>query len=376
MLRERRRVGAISCQPRREAGPFTDRQIALLKTFADQAVIAIENVRLFAELETRNRDLTEALEQQTATAEILQRHPSSPTDVQPVFDTIAEQRAPALRCRRRRASFTYDGALVHLRPSTTPAPSAAMPCEGCTRWCRRSRRWRARAPHPSTVHIPDVRSDPRPTSPDLQDAGLRSVLGVPMLREDSPSASSSSTRGRHRPFTDTQIDLLKTFADQAVIAIENVAAVHGARGAQSRADRDTGAADRDRRDPARHLELANGHPARPRHRGARAPRRLCDAFDVRIFRLDDDRLRLVAHHGPINAGPIGEFTVPLVRGTVGGRSVLDARPLRSRDLPAEVDEFPEGAQNARRVWFPDYPQRSLAPRRPRGRRHPAPPRRG
>src|SRR5438034_5349542 len=112
MLREGQVIGAIFVG-RAKPGLFDETQVELLKTFADQAVIAIENVRLFKELETRNRDVTEALEQQTATSDILRAISQSPTDVQPVFDAIAK--AALELCRASSANvFTYDGELVHL----------------------------------------------------------------------------------------------------------------------------------------------------------------------------------------------------------------------------------------------------------------------
>ena len=154
-------LGAIALY-RREVQAFTDKQIALLQTFADQAVIAIENVRLFQELEARNRELTEALEQQTATAEILRVISSSPTDVQPVFDAIRAQRSATVRRPCSANLFRFDGELLHHRRGlqlhtggprehTAPVPGTAQ---------REASLARGRSSTDGSFTIPDVELDP------------------------------------------------------------------------------------------------------------------------------------------------------------------------------------------------------------------------
>jgi GAF domain-containing protein len=221
LLREGVAIGTIDLR-RTEVRPFTETQIALLQTFADQAVIAIENVRLFKELEARNRDLTEALDQQTATSEILRVISSSPTDVQPVFDVIA-QSARRLCDGNYCTVARYDGELVHL------AAHAYIRMEGV----EAMQRFFARPPtralalgrtilDGTVVHIPDALADPEYDQSVAQAVQFRSIVGVPMLRDGATIGAITVSRAEARPFTETQIALLKTFADQAVIAIENV----------------------------------------------------------------------------------------------------------------------------------------------------------
>jgi PAS domain S-box-containing protein len=222
MLRDGVPLGVIFCW-RSEPRGFTDTQIALVRTFADQAVIAIENVRLFKELEVRNRDLTETLEQQTATSEILRVISSSPTDIQPVFDTIA--RSAAQLCGAHFCHlFRFDGEQLHfvahhgLTPEGVEAMSRAFPMTP-TRGTASGRATLGAA----VAHIPDVLADP-----DYQYGALakvatyRSLVAVPMLREGRAIGTVNVARLEAGPFSDRQIELLKTFADQAVIAVENV----------------------------------------------------------------------------------------------------------------------------------------------------------
>ena len=221
MLRAGEPIGAMTIGWAEPDG-FGEQQIALLQTFANQAVIAIENVRLFKELEARNSDLTETLEQQTATAEILRVISSSQTDVQPVFETIAEN---SLRLCDATFStvFRFDGELVHLEAlrNTTPEGADAirnafpMPPSrgGASARCILTR---------SVVHISDVREDPDYVLLGLAETNkFRSILSVPMLRDGNPIGAITVAAPRAVPFPDKQVEVLKTFADQAVIAVEN-----------------------------------------------------------------------------------------------------------------------------------------------------------
>jgi signal transduction histidine kinase/putative methionine-R-sulfoxide reductase with GAF domain len=215
LIREGTPIGAIGVA-RHECGLFPDKQIALLETFADQAVIAIENVRLFKE--TR-----EALEQQTATSEILRVISQSPTDVQPAFDTIA---AAALKlCGASSVNvFTFDGELIHLAALVNLSPAGAEAMRGL--WPQKPSRGMAAARAILTgrmVEIPDVLEDPDFSARDAAIIGnFRSILAVPLTREGRPIGAIAVGRPEAGPFPVSQGTLLETFADQAVIAIENV----------------------------------------------------------------------------------------------------------------------------------------------------------
>jgi GAF domain-containing protein len=221
MLREGIVIGVLSLT-HSEVGPFTDKQIELAKTFADQAVIAIENVRLFDEVQVRTREVQESLEYQTAISDVLNVISRSPNELQPVIDAILQ--TAARLCEAEYALFwrLQDGA-YHLAGASNADAAFVKHCaEHPIRPGRGSVAGRT-ALEQKTVHLPDCLADPDYILLDFQEVGgHRSMLGVPLLRDGVTIAVIVLLRNAVRPFTDKQIDLVTTFANQALIAIENV----------------------------------------------------------------------------------------------------------------------------------------------------------
>jgi GAF domain-containing protein len=326
-------VGAITVWHAAVA-PFSQKHVDLLRTFADQAVIAIENVRLFNETK-------EALERQTATSEILQVISQSPTDTQPVFEAIVE-RALRLSEATAGAVTSFDGELIHVVASNL-APDSPILRVFPMRPSRTGSLTARAVLERQIIHVPDALAEPGyDVSQQAAESGYRSVLSVPMMREGTVLGTITVGRSQAGPYLDRQIALLQTFADQAVIAIENV-----------RLFNETKEALEQQTATAEILRVISSSPTDVQpvfDAVAESAARLCEAQDASIFRREGDRLAFVAHHGPI-AQRHGGFSLPLVRGTVGGRSVLESRTVQVADLQNEDREFPAAVEHARRFGF-------------------------
>src|SRR5262249_1672739 len=214
-LRQQAEFVGILTARRIEVRPFTPAQIKLLETFANQAVIAIENVRLFQELK-------ESLEQQTATSEILGVIARSPTDIQPVLDVVVENAArlcDASNAVIHRVEGDCIQRVAHYGDVPETSPYSSLPLN---RFTASGRAILDR----QTIHVNDISehfdSDYPDARPLQRSYPSRTVLATPLFREGAPIGAILIRRREVRPFTEKQIALLKTFADQAVIAIENV----------------------------------------------------------------------------------------------------------------------------------------------------------
>jgi len=328
LLREGVPIGTINIR-RTEVRPFSDRQIKLLETFADQAVIAIENVRLFKELQDRNRQLTEALEQQTATSEILRVIASSPTDIQPVLDVVAENAArlceaddaQILRVEGdvlRRAASYGSHQTAEARPVTREIAAGRAVIDQ------------------QTVHVHDIRAAEDQGFPGSAAFGLgesRTLLAVPLLREGVSIGAILIRRFQVRPFLDNQIALLKTFADQAVIAIENVRLfqeVTEALEQQTATSEILGVIASSPTDIQPVLDVIVRNAAR-----------VCGANDVSVFmQIEGDRLCKLAGHGSAPGSPVG-IKRPLNRDSLQGRAIIDRETIHLRDFQEVAEEYPE-----------------------------------
>jgi GAF domain-containing protein len=358
LMRDGQGIGVFGlCRNR--VGKFSQRHVELVQTFADQAVIAIENARLFDELQAKTSDLSEALQQQTATADVLKVISRSAFDLQSVLDTLVNSASTLCSADQGMLLLMEAGVLKPLS-YFGPYPDRFE-----------FRKSLATAPHRGTLsgravlegqtaHVADVLVDPEFTNnPWQQLTGFRAMLAVPLMRQGQPIGAMALSRTTPGLFADRQIDLVTTFADQAVIAIENVRLFDEVQAKT----RDLSEALTYQTGSGNILKVIASSPtdvAPVLQAIVDSACELCEAHDALVHLREGNHLRYRAHHGPIPFGfatlpsgeepiPFGSEKLPINRNWVTGRSVVDKVPVHVRDvLSAEGADFPEAQRLSRR----------------------------
>jgi two-component system, NtrC family, sensor kinase len=347
MMRGDQSIGALSVV-RRMPGSLSDRQLELLKTLGDQAVIAIENTRLFKELRDRTDDLSESLQQQTATAEVLKVISRSAFDLDIVMNTLTRS-AAELCGASMSALYHREGDLLLARGiSTMDEKQADFLRRNPLRLSEET--FTGRAVLTGTIaHIADTESE---TSGNIRKfsraLGYKAVLILPLMREGRGVGALALARNEVGAFTPRQIELVQTFADQAVIAIENVRLFDEVQAKT----RDLSEALTYQTGTSNILSVIASSPtdvAPVLQAIVKSACELCGAYDALVRLKVGDELQPSAHHGPI---PASRKNWHINRNWTGGRSVIDRKPVHVHDvLSPEGDEFPETQEIARQQGY-------------------------
>ena len=340
LLREGNPIGVLFLS-RTRVEPFTQQQIDLVATFADQAVIAIENVRLFEDVQKRTRELQESLEFQTATSEILTVISRSPTDAQPVFEIIGE-RAEKLCNAEISVVSMVDGDVIELASIHGVNDDGVAAVKRAFRWpsamkpLPRARSALMSSPMSRTC-LKIIKYENKQVAVT---AGYRGCLGVPMVREGQVIGAIFVARTEPGLFTDTQVQLLKTFADQAVIAIENVRLFEAE---QARTHELTESLQQQTAtaDVLKAISRSTFDLETVLNTLLESATRLCEGHISWIFQSDGEILRWAASYGhtPEAHASVRDYfkplEIPVNRGSVVGRAAFEGAVVHIPDVLAD-----------------------------------------